>query len=246
MQCRHLCVYWCRLSCKLSTSLRKLQCAVLSPTKNPKRRKVPVRDSRVESCSVMCFVASVGTGGDSVRSGCGFWRGSCSGSANAVGALGSRSRQLLPACVPRHVARLTARRPCCSLRQVSTAQLPLNLARLRGVRRHALPPAQLTSAQLSCLRLSLAHLSSAHLRLGPSAGRPHSVSPLALNLQPNPSRCLQLVWSARACGPRAARPAAGRMGRAERCSQPVRLSPLAPRSGPKLNSSTCEPPVIDL
>ena len=108
------------------------------------------------------------------------------------------------------------------------------------------PPAQLTSAQLSCLRLSLAHLSSAHLRLGPSAGRPHSVSPLALNLQPNPSRCLQLVWSARACGPRAARPAAGRMGRAERCSQPVRLSPLAPRSGPKLNSSTCEPPVIDL
>ncbi len=126
----------------------------------------------MESCSVMCFVASVGTGGDSVRSGCGFWRGSCSGSANAVGALGSRSRQLLPACVPRHVARLTARRPCCSLRQVSTAQLPLDPARLRGVKRHALPPAQLTSAQLSSLRCSSAHLSSA---LGPSACRPHSV-----------------------------------------------------------------------
>ena len=106
--------------------------------------------------------------------------------------------------------------------------------------------AHLSSAFLPPPQPSSPQLSSAHLSLGPSAGRPHSVSPLALNLQPNPSRCLQLVWSARACGPRAARPAAGRMGRAERCSQPVRLSPLAPRSGPKLNSSTCEPPVIDL
>ena len=124
-----------------------MRCA--KPHQKPKTAKssnpsLVIRDSRVENCSVMCFVASVGTGGDSVRSGCGFWRGSCSGSANAVGALGSRSRQLLPACVPRHVARLTARRPCCSLRQVSTAQLPLDPARLRGVKRHALPPAQLT------------------------------------------------------------------------------------------------------
>ena len=84
-----------------------------------------------------------------------------------------------PSCAHRHVARLTSRRPCCSLQQVSTAQLPLNPARLQGVRRRALPPAQLTSAQLTCFRLSLAHLSSAHLRLGPSAGRPHLVSPLA-------------------------------------------------------------------
>ena len=92
--------------------------------------------------------------------------------------------------------------------------------------------AHLSSAFLPPPQPSSPQLSSAHLSFGPSAGRPHSVSPLALNLQPNPSRCLQLVWSARACGPRAARPAAGRMGRAERCSQPVRLSPLAPRSGP--------------
>ena len=71
-----------------------------------------------------------------------------------------------PSCAHRHVARLTSRRPCCSLQQVSTAQLPLNPARLQGVRRHALPPAQLTSAQLTCFRLSSAHLSSAHLPLG--------------------------------------------------------------------------------
>ena len=133
--------------------MRKLQCAVLSPTKNPKRRKVPVRDSRVESCSIMCFVANVGTGGDSVRSGCGFWRGSCSGSANAVGALGSRSRQLLPACVPRHVARLTARRPCCSLRQVST-----------GLDSSATPrPRPLAGCQKTCPSSSSAHLSPALL-----------------------------------------------------------------------------------
>ncbi len=159
------------------------------------------------------------------------------------------SRSCLPflACVHRHVARLTPRRPCCSLRQVSTAQLPLDPARLRGGRRHA--SLQLSSPQLSSSASALAQLTSAQLsslRMGPSAGRPHSVSPLAWNLQPNLPRCHQLVRSASASGPRAAQPATGRMGRAERCSQPVRLSPLAPRSGPKLNSSTCEPPVIDL
>ena len=99
---------------------------------------------------------------------------------------------------------------------------------------------QLSSPQLSSPASASAQLTSAQLsslRMGPSAGRPHSVSPLAWNLQPHLPRCHQLVRSARASGPRAAQPATGRMGRAERCSQPVRLSPLAPRSGPSLRTA---------
>ena len=74
-------------------------------TVKPKRRKNPSRDPRVDSCQITVLVASVDPGGV-ILSGVGVVSGvDLSGSATAVGALSSRSRQLLPACAPRHVAR---------------------------------------------------------------------------------------------------------------------------------------------
>ena len=84
-----------------------------------------------------------------------------------------------PSCAHRHVARLTSRRPCCSLHQVSTAQLPLIVppARLQGVRRNALPPARLTSAQLnSPLGPQLAGFARSHLSRRTSSQTPHATS----------------------------------------------------------------------
>ena len=149
-----------------------------------------------------------------------------------------------PSCAHRHVARLTSRRPYCSLQQVSTAQLPLDPARLQGVRRHALPPAQLTSAQLTCLRLSPAHLSSpplGALSWPASLGLPSRMEPPA-----TPS----------------ALPPAGVVGqgfRTSRCSTChgpdgpcgtlfpacATLTSHTPQWTQPPNSSTCEPPNIE-
>ena len=123
-KCKLLCVYKYKLSRQLPTHLRKLPVRYAKPvTVKPKRRKNPFRDSRVDSCSVTVFMASVDPGEVIGRLGLGAVSGAdLSGSATAVGALSSRSRQLLPACVPRHVAhRLRAFRAalCDRPRQLS-------------------------------------------------------------------------------------------------------------------------------
>ena len=152
-----------------------------------------------------------------------------------------------PSCAHRHVARLTSRRPCCSLQQVSTAQLPLNPARLQGVRRHALPPAQLTSAQLTCFRLSLAHLSSAHLPLGALSW------PASLGL----TSCVEPPATPSTLPPAGMVGQGRRTSRCSTCRGPdgpcgalfpdcATLTSRTPQWTHPSNSSTCEPPVIDL
>ena len=86
-------MYWYKLSRQLPTHLHKLPVRYAKPvTVKPKRRKNPFRDSRVDSCSITILMASVNTGGV-ILSGVGVVSGvDLSGSATAVGALGSRSR----------------------------------------------------------------------------------------------------------------------------------------------------------
>ena len=99
-------MYWYKLSRQLPTHLRKLPVRYAKPiTVKSKRRKKTFRDSRVDSCSITVFMASVDPG-EVILSAVGVVSGmDLSGSATAVGALSSRPRQLPLACVQRHVAR---------------------------------------------------------------------------------------------------------------------------------------------
>lgn len=196
---------------------------------------------------VTIFVASVGTGGGSVRRGSGFRCGSVSGSATAVGALGSvgpgSSSQLCPS------ARCT----------VDFA--PSVLLSATGLDSSATPkPCPPAGCQKTCPSSSSAHLSSAYL-LPPQPSSPQLSSP-PLGALSWPAS-LGLTSRVEPPATPSTLPPAGMVGqglqtsRCSTCRGPdgpcgalfpacATLTSRTPQWTHPSNSSTCEPPVIDL